>query len=382
MTFEMKKKKILQLIDGLNIGGAEVLLVDLARGAKEAGYDVSVGYSTHGPMEQKLLELGITCTRLPRLGRVDPLLLIKMCQLILKEKPDVVHTHLFKSDLHGRLAARLCGVKVVISTSHNNDIWARRFPLGQIYGLTAKLTDRVIAVSQEVCDYQIKYTGISPDKIIVIDNGVKVEKFADQEMVGRTIREEYQIAAGSPLIGIIGRLQPQKDHANFMEAAVQIRGKMSGARFLIIGDGPLREELENQAERLGLSSSLIFTGVRQDIPGVLAALDVLVISSKWEGLPVTLLEGMAARRPIVCTAVGGIPSVVTDGESALLVPPEDSIALANACLRILQDPTLASSLGEVAFERVKNQFSLDAMIGKTLKLYTELLESYGTPTNS
>jgi len=378
----MKKKKILQLIDGLNIGGAEVLLVDLVRGSKEAGYDVSVGYSTYGPLEKNLVTLEISCTRLPRLGRVDPILLLRMCQLILREKPDIVHTHLFKSDLHGRLAARLCGVPVVISTSHNNDVWARRFPLGIFYGFTAKLTDKVIAVSNEVREYQIQYTGISPHKIIVIDNGVNVQRFANQEDAGLSLRHEFQISVGAPLIGIIGRLQPQKDHENFLKAAVQIRSKLPDARFLVVGDGPLREELLAQAQTLGLGSSVIFCGIRQDIPAVMAAIDLLVISSKWEGLPVTLLEGMAARRPIVSTAVGGVPNVVADGQAALLVPSEDSLALANACLKILQDPALAQSLAQAGYERVKNQFSLDAMIGKTLKLYEELLENYGAHKSS
>lgn len=378
----MKKKKILQLIDGLNFGGAEVLLVDLVRGIKKSGYDVSVGYSTHGPLEQRLLDLGISYKRLPRLGRIDPFLFIKICLLILREKPDIVHTHLFKSDLHGRLAARLCGVPVVVSTSHNNDVWARRFPLGQIYGMTAKLTDRVIAVSDEVREYQIQYTGISTEKIIVIENGVDVQRFSNQENAGLAIRNELQIQPAAPVIGIIGRLQPQKDHSNFLNAAVHIRKNLPEARFVIVGDGPLREELMAQAQTLGLGSAVIFCGVRQDIPAVLAALNVLVISSKWEGLPVTLLEGLAARCPIVSTAVGGVPNVVMDGESALLVPSVDSSALAIAVLKILQSPSLAKSLVEAGFEKVNNQFSLDAMVAKILNLYRELLENHDAPTSS
>lgn len=371
----MKKKKILQLIDGLNIGGAEVLLVDLVRGIKGAGYEVSVGYSTYGPLEEKLLALEVPCIHLQRLGRIDPLLFLRICQLVLREKPDVVHTHLFKSDLHGRLAARLCGVPVVISTSHNNDVWARQFPFGYIYGVTAKLTDRVIAVSDEVREYQIQYTSILPEKIIVIKNGVDVQRFAGQETSGKALRHELQIAADVPLIGIIGRLQPQKDHGNFLLAASQIRNKLPDARFLIVGDGPLREPLLAQVQALGLEASIVFCGIRRDIPAVLAALDVLVIASKWEGLPVILLEGMAAGLPIVSTAVGGVPSVVADGIEALLVPPEDSAALATACLNILQNPTLAQSIANAGFLRVKEQFSLDAMIAKTLKLYEELLEN-------
>ncbi|MBI5943584.1 MAG: GT4 family glycosyltransferase PelF [Chloroflexi bacterium] len=378
MTVKRPKKKILQLIDGLNVGGAEVLLVDLVRGIKENGDDVCVGYSTRGPLEKRLAELNVTCTRLPRLGRIDPILFLGMCRLILRERPDIVHTHLFKSDLHGRLAARLCGVPVVVSTSHNNDVWARRFPLGRLYGFTAKLTDKVIAVSDEVREYQIQHTGVDSEKIIVIENGVDIQRFSNQTEAGIAIRAEFKIDTDTPLIGIIGRLQPQKDHDNFLNAAALINKTMPKARFLVVGDGPLREDLKTNAQALGLDSSVIFCGIRHDIPAILSALNLLVISSKWEGLPVTLLEGMAARCPIVSTAVGGVPNVVADGESALLVPPEDPSALANACLKILREAETARALVNAGFDRVKQQFSLDAMIQKILKLYQELLEKHVT----
>jgi glycosyltransferase involved in cell wall biosynthesis len=377
MAVKFSKCKVLQLIDGLNVGGAEVLLVDLACGIKAGGHDICVGYSTRGPLEKKLHELGVPCTRLPRLGRIDPILFLGMCRLILRERPDIVHTHLFKSDLHGRLAARLCGVPLVVSTAHNNDVWARKFPLGRLYGFTAKLTDKVIAVSDEVREYQIQHTGIDSEKICVIENGVDIRRFSNQEEAGRAFRAEFQISADTPLIGIIGRLKPQKDHDNFLNAAAQIKAKIPEARFLVVGDGPLRDELNLKAQALGLESSVIFCGLRHDIPAILSALNLLVISSKWEGLPVTLLEGMAARCPIVATAVGGVPNVVTDGESALLVPPEDSQSLASACFKILREAETARALVNAGFGRVQQQFSLDAMIQKTLNLYQELLEKYG-----
>ena len=144
----------------------------------------------------------------------------------------------------------------------------------------------------------------------------------------------------------------------------------------------MRDELRMQAQTLGLDPAVIFCGIRQDIPAVMSALDILVLSSKWEGLPVTLLEGMAARRPIVSTAVGGVPNVTANGEAALLVPPQDSFALANACIKILQDPLYAQSVAAAGFERVKKYYSLDAMIGKTLKLYEYLLEHHGAHTSS
>ena len=368
----MKSLRILQVIDGMNVGGAEVLLVDLVRRLREAGHRVQVAYSSPGPMAARLAEMNVPLTRLPRFARVDPILLLRLMRLMRREKPDIVHTHLFKSDLHGRLAARWTGAPVVISTAHNNDSWAKRTPLGWLYGRTARLADRIIAVSEEVREYQIKYTFVPPEKIVTIDNGVDLRRFEGQDAAGRAVRAELGIDPDAPLVGIIGRLTEQKDHATFLQAAAQIRVAGPEARFLIVGDGPLRAELVEQARALKLDEAVIFTGLRSDIPALMAALDVLVFSSRWEGLPVTLLEGMAAARPIVSTAVGGVPGVVGDGDSALLVPAGISSVLADAVVRVLRDPALARKLSAAARARVREKYSLDSMLNQTLALYEEL----------
>jgi glycosyltransferase involved in cell wall biosynthesis len=375
----MRSLRILQVIDGLNIGGAEVLLVDLVRSLREAGHAVQVAYSTPGPMAARLTEMGVPLTRLPRLARVDLFLLFRLMRLMRREKPDIVHTHLFKSDLHGRLAARWTGVPVVISTAHNNDAWAKRAPLGWLYGRTARLADRIIAVSEEVREYQSKYTFVPSDKIVTIDNGVDLRRFDGQEAAGHAVRAEFGIASDTPLVGIIGRLTEQKDHATFLRAAGHIRAALPKTRFLVVGDGPLRENLIEQARSFGLDGAVIFAGLRNDIPAVMAALDVLVFSSRWEGLPVTLLEGMAAARPVVSTAVGGVPGVVGDGESALLVPPGMASVLADAIVRVLRDPALAHKLSVAARKRVREKYSLDSMLKRTLALYEELWRNVTNP---
>lgn len=375
----MKRLRILQVIDGMNIGGAEVLLVDLVRRLREDGHEVQVAYSSPGPMSARLTEMGVTLTRLPRFARVDPVLLFRLMRLMRREKPDLVHTHLFKSDLHGRIAARLMRVSVVVSTAHNNDSWARRAPLGWLYGRTSMLADRLIAVSEEVREYQVKYTFIPPEKIVTIDNGVDMRCFAGQEDAGRAVRAEFGIKADAPLIGIIGRLSEQKDHATFLQAAARIRAELPKARFLIVGDGVLRESLIEQARSLGLGEAAIFAGLRSDIPAVMAALDVLVFSSRWEGLPVTLLEGMAAGKPVVSTAVGGVAGVVGESESALLVPPGMASLLADAVMRVLRDPELAQKLSDAARRRVREKYSLDSMLDRTLALYEELWNHVANP---
>lgn len=368
----MKNLRILQVIDGMNIGGAEVLLVDLVRRLREMGHDVQVAYSTHGPMAARLEAMNVPLTRLPRFARVDPILLLRLMRLMRREKPDLVHTHLFKSDLHGRLAARWTGVPVVVSTAHNNDSWAKRAPLGWLYGRTARLADRIIAVSEEVREYQMKYTFVPSEKIVTIDNGVDMRRFEGQDAAGRAVRAEFGIDPDAPLVGIVGRLTEQKDHETFLWAATRIQAELPSARFLVVGDGPLRAELIEHARLLKLDDAVIFAGLRNDIPAVLAALDALVFSSRWEGLPVTLLEGMAAGKPIISTAVGGVPGVVADGDSTLLVPVGISSLLADAVVRVLRDPALARKLSEAARARVREKYSLDSMLDRTLALYEEL----------
>jgi glycosyltransferase involved in cell wall biosynthesis len=248
-----------------------------------------------------------------------------------------------------------------------------------LYGRTSRLADRLIAVSEEVREYQLRYTFIPPEKIVTIDNGVDMRRFDGKEEAGRAVRAEFGIAPDAPLVGMIGRLTEQKDHATFLQAVGHIRAALPKTRFLVVGDGPLRENLIEQARSLKLDDAVIFAGLRSDIPAVMAALDVLVFSSRWEGLPVTLLEGMAAAKPVVSTAVGGVPGVVGEGESALLVPAGMASVLADAVVRVLRDPALAQKLSALARARVREKYSLDSMLDRTLALYEELWNHVANP---
>ncbi|HKY52894.1 MAG TPA: glycosyltransferase [Anaerolineales bacterium] len=367
---------VLQLIDSLNIGGAEILLRDLTVGLTQRGFRVSVGYSTPGPLARDLNDLGLTVTRLPRLMRIDPFLFRGMIRLMRKERPQIVHTHLFKSDFHGRLAARIAGVPVVVSTLHSIDRWAQKWPLGMLYGWTSRFADRIIAISDDVKNFHMANTAVDESKFVTIGNGVDVQRFSEQKTIGRAVRKEFNLNTSAPVFGIVGRLTPPKDHRVFLQCAALILQSIPLAHFLIVGDGPLRGDLESYARELDIRDSVIFTGVRRDIPAVLAALDVLVISSLWEGIPVTLLEGMASALPVVATQVGSIPEVVTE-ETALLVPPSDPPAMAQACTRLAHDRDLRRRLGQAGLKRVLAHYSIDAMIDRTTELYAELLRMHG-----
>lgn len=373
----MKQMHVLHLIDGLTFGGAETLLRDLAVGLEKRGYRITVGYSTPGPFVEELAGRGVKLIHLRRFALIDPLFMFRMFRLMQHDPPQIVHTHLFKSDFHGRLAARLAGVPVVVSTLHNNDSWARYWILGHVYGATAHFADRLIAVSPEVREYHIRKTGVSPDKIIVIENGVDVSTFSGHDEDARSIRTEFGIPDEAVLFGIIGRLKPQKDLPTFLRAAAEILRQRPDARFLVVGDGPLKDELESMAKQLNLLSSLVFTGMRKDVPAIMKAIDVLVLSSLWEGLPVILLEAMASARPVVSTAVDGVKGVAVPDETALLVEPGSPEELAEACLRLAGDLNLRERMGRAGLKRVTEFYSMEAMTDRISGLYEELLAERG-----
>lgn len=373
----MNKIHVLHLIDGLTFGGAETLLRDLAVRLEQRGYRITVGYSTPGPFVQVLLDMGLTLKRIPRFALIDPFFMFRMIRLMRLDPPQIVHTHLFKSDFHGRLAARLADVPVVVSTLHNNDSWAKHRVLGHLYGETARFADHLIAVSPEVREYHLAKTGVPARKVTVIENGVDISAFSGNEAEARSIRAEFGVDDNAPLFGIIGRLKPQKDLPTFLYAAAKILRQRSDARFLVVGDGPLMDELVLMAKELRLLPALIFTGMRKDIPAIMKAIDVLVLSSLWEGLPVILLEAMAAARPVVSTAVDGVKGVAVHNRTALLVSPSSPDELSVACLQLAGDPLLRENLGKAGLQRVAELYSMDSMTDRISDLYEKLLSEHG-----
>lgn len=369
----MARIHVLQIIDGLNLGGAEMLLYNLIQGLPQNRFRVSLAYSTPGPLIERIAALDVPMTRLPRLARVDPLLFWNMYRAIHRDPPDIVHTHLFKSDFHGRPAARLAGVPVVVSALQNCGEWAKNPVYGRVYGQTIRFVDMLIAASEEVRQFAIRYMAAPANKIITIDNAVPIERFIGNEEAGLALRAELGISVHAPLIGIVARLVPQKDHATFLKAAVIIKQAIPDMRFLVVGDGPLRDETMALAGSLGLEQAVIFAGIRQDIPAVMAALDLLMFSSRWEGLPVALLEGMASGKAVVATAVDGIPGVVLEGETGLLAERGNADALAAAAITILRDPDLARSMGQAGRKRTEEHYSNRAAIRRTAELYEQLL---------
>lgn len=365
-AIERTPLRILYVIDSLSIGGAERLLVDLVRAGLAEGHRVGVAYFTEGPLAGELRRLSVPLYRISRRGLRDPAVVPRLGRLLGRLRPDVVHTHLRKSDLTGQLAAAWAGVPVRLSTLHNLAPW-RRNPLLSLLART--LTSRCqcfIACGRRVRDYTCETTGLPLERTRIVENGVDVRRF-DPARVERTVGD-----AGRT-IGIVGRLQPAKGHRHFLEAACLLERRLPGSRFLVVGDGPLRAELEREAARLGLGSRVVFTGLVSDPVPVVGALDLFTLASLSEGLPVALLEAMSLARPVVATAVGGVPDVIADGCNGLLIPPADPAGLARAWERLLTEPGLAERLGAAARRTVLDRFDQRGCHREILDLYASLL---------
>jgi glycosyltransferase involved in cell wall biosynthesis len=236
--------------------------------------------------------------------------------------------------------------------------------------------DRFLVVSDVLKDKMIQGHGISAEKVIRIYNGIEIEHYLPQEENGsrEKIRREFNVEENTQLIGAIGRLVWQKGFEYLISAMPEILEKSSRTKILLVGDGPLRGELEALAERLKIKKHVVFTGFRSDIRAVLSAIDVLVLPSLLEGFPMITLEGMAMAKPIIATRIDGTKEQIVDGESGILVPPRDPDAIAKAILRLSTDKVLAQNLGLGGRKRVENEFSVEKMVNTTEQVYQSLIQ--------
>ncbi len=365
-----KRVNILYVIWSLGLGGAERVVINLAKGLDKSKFNPVIAcLNDKGPFASEVEKEGIEVIALNKKPGLDLTIIPKLIAVIKKYHINIVNTHLWGANFWGRIAARLVGVKVVIATEHNVDIWKTPLHLS-LDRFLSHHTDRIIAVSNSVKDF---YTsrGISADKIQVIYNGIAsvgAGKATRSEM-----RQALGITEGETTLAVIGRLVEQKGHRYFLYVLKELL-RYNRVRGLIVGAGPLEAELRKFSQTIGLNGNVIFTGLRQDVPEMMKAIDILVMPSLREGLPIIALEAMVSGKPVVATHVGGVAEVVVDGETGLLVPPADEKGLTSALSRLIQDEELAHRLGENGSKRVRERFSLERMVRETEGLYEECFE--------
>lgn len=313
--------------------------------------------------------------------RMDWLCAKTLQRLMVEQQVQVVHAHGAKAGLIGRLAARWAGVPLVVVTAHNFiadsavPVWQKTI-YNKVNRYLAKHTDQLIAVSQALARHMVEVERVAPDRVTAIPNGVDLTRFLGMVDCGKK-RKELGLDPQFPIVGVVARLIPQKGVGLFLRAAVLIREKMPFAQFLIVGDGPQRPMLEHLARDLGIERFTVFAGWRDDVPCLLPVINVLVIPSTSEGFSITALEAMAARRPVVAFAVGGLTEVVVHGETGLLVPAGNYRLLAGAVLEMLAYPLRAERMGRRARQAVEERFEVRSAVGRTQELYVELLRRKG-----
>jgi glycosyltransferase involved in cell wall biosynthesis len=363
--------KVLQLIPTLDRSGAEKQMVLLAKGLPRDRFSVEVAALTRlGPLKGELDAAEVPVTLIGKRHKVDPMALGRLTRFLKEKKFDVVQTWIYAADTYGRVAAHRARVPVVVTSEMAVDLWKSRGEL-MIDRFLGRWTDRVVGNSNAVVDFYRKI-GIPPETLAMIPSGI-----ADEEppVVDRDeVRTSLGLPPGVPLILFAGRLAAQKSVDTLLSALDILQHVRPSVRALIVGEGPLRSRLEETARAYQLFEDrrVSFLGHRDDVPRLLAASDLLVLPSLYEGLPNVVLEAMRFRKPVVATAAPGTTEVVEDGVTGLLVPLRDPVALTRAIQRVIDDSEFARSLGEAGRIRVEAEFGVDLMIERFAALYEQL----------
>lgn len=346
-------------------GGSEMYAFTIASNLDPNLYSsVMCAVDQGGALEPEVKREGIPYFVMNRRQGLDLGLMWRLFKLFRKSGARVIHTHHFNQLFYSALAAKALGARV-IHTEHSVECFKRKRLRVALRALSV-FCHRVIAIGDDGARVLMEDVGIPKRKLEIIRAGVDVGSFSES-------REEARAALGldpsARVAAIVARLFPEKNHILLLRAFAEVAGKIARARLLIVGEGSEREAIQEEIKRLGLSGRVELMGVRRDVARILAASDVFALSSDREGLPIAVLEAMAAARPVVATSVGDLPSVVRDGETGRVVPPGDPSAFAEALAEVLGDASRAEEMGARG-RRLVQDFSLRAMIDKYESLYS------------
>lgn len=360
---------ILQLISSEGFYGAESMLVSLSHALEQLGDELIVGVfedqrNPHTEVAQEAKRRGFTVELVPCRGRLDWSAVRKLRSLLDIHTVDILHTHGYKADIYGYFASR-SRESALVSTCHN---WPNPAAKMQFYAVANRLVLRrfqqVTTPSAKVMQI-LTQSGISSSKVNLIPNGVDINRFDDAIP---TLRKDFN-SDGKQMVVIIGRLVNEKGGAILLEAARKVLVQYSDVRFVFVGEGEARQDWQALAEHLGIAANVVFTGIRDDMPGVLASCDIVAMPSLNEAMPMALLEAMAASKPVIATSVGAIPELIQHNETGYLVPPRNAEALAEGVLTLLGDPILSQQLGKNGHARVTEHFSANAMARQYSNVY-------------
>jgi glycosyltransferase involved in cell wall biosynthesis len=337
----------------------------------QARFDVSlVSLRKRDLSEETLDALGIDITYLHK-SKFDPSTLPALLKVIDRKKIDVLHLHGYGATTFGRVAAAMRGIPSILHEHANltDTPWFQKVA----DRLLVRYTDIAIAVSKSTADFVINARLVPAKKVRVVYLGAPHEEFArprsDKEIA--ELRRQLGIAPGDFAIGTVTRLHESKGNAYLVDAARLVLDRRPDAKFFLVGEGPLRQPLEEQARRLGLGDRFVFLGFARDVAGVLSAFDLSVFPSLWEGTPLTVFEALAAGRPIVATDADGLLDVLKDGRDARIVPKRDAKALADGIIELMTDPDQRMRLSAAA-RTTAQRYDITAFVKKMEQLYVRL----------
>jgi glycosyltransferase involved in cell wall biosynthesis len=355
-------------------GGVEEVVLALLRRLDPGEFRLAL--AAPGPLldafAPDLAGVGVDAEAVVAESLLHPRGIARLSRFMARVRPDVVNAHLFRATVVAAPLGRRHGARVV-ETYHGREGWRQ----GRLRGgflpdrLVARCVDRVIAVSEAARAFLIEGKGYPAAKISVVPNGRDLSVFTPGR-AREAVRKELGLDHAVPVVGVVGRLEPQKGHAHLLDAWPTVLREFPDARLLLVGDGSLRAALQAQARARGAAGSVIFAGFRTDVSRMLDALDVLCLPSLYEGMPLTVIEAAAMARPVVATAVDGTPEVVREGETGRLVPPADAPALARALLELLRDPDAARRMGQAGRALALERFDLDRQVEATARVYRSL----------
>lgn len=388
-----KKIKIIRIIARLNIGGPAINATILSADLDKKRFETKVIYGSlaegEAGLENMMMSSNVDMVLIPELGRkISPIDDIKafwkIVGIMRREKPDIVHTHTAKAGTLGRIAALFAGVKVRVHTFHGH-VFRHYFSrlktrlfifIERALGI---ITTRVIAISDRQKEDLVSNFKVVPDrKCVVVPLGLDLDRLVDKRSSDQSLKSELGIKDGELCVGMIGRLVPIKNHEMFLKAAAGISRRRPdlNVRYLIVGDGELRPVLEKMAASLNINDKVIFMGWREDLSGIYSLLDIVALTSRNEGTPLALIEAMAMAKPVLATDVGGVPDIVEDGVSGMLVKDNDEEKFILSAIRLLEDEGLRTRLGRAGFSKSR-KFSKSNLVESMTKVYDDCMHLVG-----
>jgi glycosyltransferase involved in cell wall biosynthesis len=368
------KRKVLHVIDSLDLGGAQTLLLEICRNADRERFEVEVA-CMHG-LGVFAAEFGKEDIKVHSLspGKWPPLYIPNFPRLLRRLDPDILHFHLFGSNLIAKPLAALAGKRTLIVHDHCNDAGRGNPVMLFADALTNRLASMVIAVSDSIRDFLILHEGVAPDRVVTLSNGIDSQSFHPAEDGQRALaKSALGLPSDALVIGGMGRLVPQKNFSLFLDVAARILSRNPSAVFVIAGTGPEEEELKARAVALGIEEQVRFLGHVSDRLALYHAFDALLMTSNFEGTPMVLLEAMSCGLPVVASAVDGIAEVCTNGHNALLIAPGDVAGFTAALEGMLKDDGLRSNMGRNARNTILERYEIRHLVRRIEGIYEEVL---------